>query len=473
MNTRLTRADLDVDVLVVGAGPAGVALALRLRRLGYDVLLASPKTPTFRISHELETFTPAAQDQLELLGLHSALEAARRGRVEFQICWGNDCFEARPPSDLIDRNVFLAGLRQCASDADIRVWDGRAEAFRRTECGWSATLTSPEGSKEAKTRSLVDATGRRGLYFTRSHRGPGLVAIHALWSGAELPHKLCVAAGPQAWVWGAPVSEGRYVTTVFQDPHEAKRDGNHLVERVNRAVLEAGILKGSSGMALLGLTGVSDATPQWKEPYEGHEFFRVGDAVLTVDPLSTSGVQSALQSAIDTTLAIHTLHRDRGSTKLVDTFLTRRLERRRVRHTAWAAAFYREGASRFYTAFWTERARAARYEMRGASIEALAPLPLPDQPVAVDSTVRIEPEPCVVGDLIELRRAINHPNLADPVAFVEGIEVSNLLGRVTRGSKAESVVRDWRACVGSDSAIRIFSWAWRNRLISPLSARLS
>jgi hypothetical protein len=33
MNTHLVRDDLDVDVLVVGAGPAGVALALRLRRL--------------------------------------------------------------------------------------------------------------------------------------------------------------------------------------------------------------------------------------------------------------------------------------------------------------------------------------------------------------------------------------------------------------------------------------------------------
>ena len=93
--------------------------------------------------------------------------------------------------------------------------------------------------------------------------------------------------------------------------------------------------------------------------------------------------------------------------------------------------------------------------------------------VALDSTVRIESESCIVGNLIELRRAISHPNLAEPVAFMEGIEVSNLLGRVVRGSKAESVIRDWSACVGNDSAIWIFSWAWRNRLVLPLSTRLS
>jgi hypothetical protein len=314
---------------------------------------------------------------------------------------------------------------------------------------------------------------RRGLCFSRSQRGPGLVAIHALWSGEDLPHKLRVAAGPQAWVWGAPVSEGRYITTVFQDPREAKRDGKHLIERVHEAVLETGALKGASRFVLLGVTGVSDATPQLKDSHGASEFFRVGDAVLTLDPVSSSGVQAALQSAIDTALAIHTLRLDPRSTNLATTFLRHRLERRRARHATWVAAFYREGASRLSNVFWTERAGIAESDMAEPSTEVLPPLPPPDQPVALDSAVRIEQEPCAIGDLIERRRAITHPNLADPVSFVEGIEVSNLLVRVARGSKAESVVRDWSAYVGNESAIRIFSWAWRNRLVSPLSALLS
>jgi hypothetical protein len=93
-------------------------------------------------------------------------------------------------------------------------------------------------------------------------------------------------------------------------------------------------------------------------------------------------------------------------------------------------------------------------------------LPLPDQPIALDSAVRVEPEPCAIGNLIQLRGAVNHPGLPDPVVFVEGIEISGLLARVTAGSKARSVVRDWSEQVGKDAAVRVFSWAWRNRLIS-------
>jgi 2-polyprenyl-6-methoxyphenol hydroxylase-like FAD-dependent oxidoreductase len=134
MNTSCVRADIDVDVVVVGCGPAGAALALRLQRLGYEVLVASPQMPRFRSSHKIETLTATTQDQLQLLGLQSALEAARRAPVEFEICWGGDGFEARAPSDLFDRNAFLAGLRKAASDAHVRISDSKVETFRRIEC---------------------------------------------------------------------------------------------------------------------------------------------------------------------------------------------------------------------------------------------------------------------------------------------------------------------------------------------------
>ena len=241
---------------------------------------------------------------------------------------------------------------------------------------------------------------------------------------------------------------------------------------MNKAVLEAGALSGVSRLAFLGVTGVSDATPRMKDAHDRHDFFRVGDAVLTIDPLSSSGVQAAVQSAIDTALAIHTLRVDTRATKLAEDFLKLRLERRRAHHGTWAAAFYREGAKRFPNVFWTKRAETAANERAEVSAEATAPLPPPDQPIALDSAVRIVQEPCAIGDLIELRRVIAHPNLADPVAFVEGIEVSKLLGRVASGSKAESVARDWSGRVGGEAAIRILSWAWRNRLIRPWSAHL-
>lgn len=462
------RADVAGDILIAGAGPAGVALALRLRRLGYDVRLATPSMPPSRSAHDLETLSPAVEKLMSHLELSPALERARLDRLESEISWSGESFEPRPssvPSLLIDRRAFHASLRELAADSGVKIWDGRIASLQPTDCGWRVRGNSGLGALDATVAMVADASGRRGLFRTARRRGPPLAAIHAIWSGQNLPDALRVAAGPQGWVWGVPLRAGRYLTTVFQDPRHTRRAAATLTERVRRAVFESAIVEEASRLAFESVQGVSDATPHVGSSFDGRSLFRVGDAALALDPLSSSGVQAALQSAIDTALAIHTLRLDPGASELTDAFLSRRLERRRARHAAWTGALYQEGARRFPHLFWLERSASAANAEAKVRSTAPAPLPAPEQPVALDRDVRMEPEACAVGDCIAWRPAIVHPMLMEPVAFLNGIEVSGLFSLIVPGAPAVCVVQDWSARIGQDAAIRIFSWAWQTGLI--------
>ena len=81
----LKKPDLHADVLIGGAGPAGVALAMRLKRLGHDVVLVAGPA---NAAHEFEMLNLAAQERLAFEGLSAGHGIA----VEFESRWGPSDF---------------------------------------------------------------------------------------------------------------------------------------------------------------------------------------------------------------------------------------------------------------------------------------------------------------------------------------------------------------------------------------------
>ena len=216
----LKQPDLRADVLVAGAGPAGVALAMRLKRLGYDVILAAAPA---NAAHGFEMLNPAAQEQLAFEGLSAGHGVA----AEFEIRWRSGDFELRAQpsmSLLVDRRAFHAGLRRRAAEAGIRTLEGRAEAPEKRADGWRLRI----GAREASARLLVDATGRRGMPPAVRRRGLPLIGLHTSWTGERLPSAVRVAAARDGWVWDAPKPDGGYTTSAFQDGRLAKAGGDRI-----------------------------------------------------------------------------------------------------------------------------------------------------------------------------------------------------------------------------------------------------
>jgi flavin-dependent dehydrogenase len=427
-----------------------VALATRLKRLGYDVaLIAAP----IEGAHRFETLNPAAQAQLAFEGL-----APETGvTCEFNTRWGRPDSERRVESSLlIDRRVFHQGLRRRAVEAGVKIVDGCAQQPTKTAEGWQLSA----GTHTYVARLFADATGRRGIASRTRRRGPPLIGLHTVWTGQNMPRSICVAAVADAWVWGAPMPDGCYAISVFQDPREGKRGGD-LPARVARVVADSAILKGAVNPCVTGAVTVRNATSSCDEaPHEMLRLFRVGDAALALDPLSSAGVQSALQSAVDTALAIHTLSQDPSTGNLVADFLDHRAARRAVRHATHTAGFYGAAAEVFATPFWTVRAGPAPSPSRAVT-------PAWDQRIALSAEAQLRDEPCLAEDHIALRRVVIPAGPTEPVAFVDGVEIAPLFDLISSDATTGGVIRKWSMNVGESRALRLFSWAWRLGLLVP------
>jgi flavin-dependent dehydrogenase len=439
-----------LDVIVAGGGPAGVALATRLKRFGYDVALIVAPTEG---AHRVETLNPAAQTQLEFEGLAPETGVA----CEFKIRWGAPDFERRAgPSILIDRRVFHEGLRRRAAEAGVKVVGGRAQELTKTAEGWQLRA----GAHSYGARLLADATGRRGIAGRTRRRGPLLIGLHTVWTGENLPRSICVAAVADGWLWGAPMLDGCYAISVFQDPRQRKR-GDDLASRIARVVARSEILMDAANLRIKGSITAEDATSSCADTTGAElSLFRVGDAAVALDPLSSSGVQSAVQSAIDAALAIHTFSQDPSTRSLIAAFLDSRAARRAARHAAYTAGFYGAAAEVFGSPFWAARAGSAPSLSRVVA-------PAWDQRIALSDDVRLRDEPCLVGDRIVLQRVVAPPSPAEPVAFVEGVEIAPLFDLISSDATTGGVIREWSASVGEPRALRLFWWAWRAGLLAP------
>ena len=157
---------MEVEICVLGGGPAGSVTAQRLARLGHDVLLvdrggnAKP--------HRTESLAPAVPPILNSLCLQESLHRASFCCESHALLrWESDTVQIdrrhRGPSHLIDREQFDKCLREAASSAGVRlITPARAHAPRRHAAGgWDIRLSAPDGSRSIRARFLVDARGRR------------------------------------------------------------------------------------------------------------------------------------------------------------------------------------------------------------------------------------------------------------------------------------------------------------------------
>jgi 2-polyprenyl-6-methoxyphenol hydroxylase-like FAD-dependent oxidoreductase len=405
-------------------------------------------------AHLFETLNPAAREQLAYEGLAPEIGAVR----DFEIRWGSPEFEARTtPSLLVERRLLHEQLRRSLNDAGIPVFVRSVQTPVKISEGWRISV----GSQVFEARLLADATGRRGMARRLRRRGPPLIGLHTVWSGVDLPRSVRVEATADAWIWGAPTPGGRFALSIFEDP----RRQEDLAARVEQVVTRAGVMKGTANLCMVGNIVAQDATPsEGKTTDQMLLLFHVGDAALTLDPLSSSGVHSAVQSAIDTASAIHTLIQEPSAAALVADFLDRRLARRAARHAAYTGSFYRAAAESFETPFWTDRAGPA-----------LLPPPVAEpawnQQVSISPETQLRDEPCLVGSRIAVRRVVVLPAAAEPVAFVEGVEIASLFDYLLSDKTPGEIISKWSTSLGEPSAVQLFSWAWRAGVLISKPAR--
>ena len=464
---------MEVEICVLGGGPAGSVTAQRLARLGHDVLLvdrggnAKP--------HRTESLASAVPPILDSLCLQESLHRASFCCESHALLrWESDTVQIdrrhRGPSHLIDREQFDKCLREAASSASVRlVTPARAHAPRRHAAGgWDIRLSAPDDLRSIRARFLVDARGRRHGNETDGTQPPPppTVAVAGLWAGdGDNLSETRIEAGRDEWFWGCPLPGGAYAATVFLDSMRLGGLAKEARLRLyNGLLLRSELLRGLMQRELVGSLRICDATCRVASDPVGADFIRVGEAAFTVDPLSSQGVQAAILSAIHGSAVVHTILARPANQQMAVEFYRGRQKASAAESRRNTARHYWRRAQGLDSAFWLRRSlgvgerSAPEHDRIWRSIPTASPL-------VVSDAVRIVEVPMLAGDFIERAAAISHPAFDHPTGYLGSVPLVPLIRRIDRGATRDQILRAWGCYVAPMAACKIMDWMYQVGLL--------
>lgn len=290
-----------LDVLVVGAGPAGLSCALNLARRGFHVSVADA---TKGNGPEGETLPPPVKRALAAAGF---LADGAGGRVVecfgIQARWGGEehfhshILDAEGNGWHVRRDVFRSTLLHEARLAGVGIESAMFRTCRRQDDGWAVVLNE---KTQVCCRFIVDATGRHAAVARRlgasRRRLDALCGVTAVFQTRDMPQTLCVESTRFGWWYVAPVSANAAMACLISDVD--------LVKSIGASKPDIWL----SLFAQTNLPGINDALrgayPLRVLPCEtstltevsGDRWVAVGDAASVFDPIASAGVVKALHT---------------------------------------------------------------------------------------------------------------------------------------------------------------------------------
>ena len=451
---------LQTDVCVIGGGPAGSSLAAQLSALGNSVVLV--ERAEFPRRHLGECLTPGVRTLLESIGAGDVFERSGALAVESVLVnWDGGLRERFDPGSqgmLVDRGKFDALLLLHARAAGVQVFQPAVcrDCSRFAE-GWRITVERGGETVHFSARFLADASGRGFATRGRKRRtGARTTAFYCYWQGSDLPKRPRIEAGSDAWYWGVPIPDGTYNTLVFADPRTYHRDV------VQEMVAGSGLLERCRDIHLVAPIQAADATPYIDEESVTRHSIKVGDAALSIDPLSSSGVQKAIQTALSGAVVVNTLLRRRESGGAAVEFYRSSLADASERHRRWAGEYYGAAAATRKGEFWRQRSYV---DNPAQTVPTLNVGDFADEQLALSLDLRLVELPCIDGEFVTLKTALHHPALERPVTYVGGSEMPPLIRRLRKGMKPMEIALLWSDQVPIRTGLALAGWLISNGLL--------
>jgi hypothetical protein len=317
---------------------------------------------------------------------------------------------------------------------------------------WSIDL---QDSTTLRARFIAVAAGRSPIIGGKKvSLGAKTIALYAYWSGVD-PEcgETLVEAGPSQWYWGAPLPEGVFNATVFVDKENARKE--YYFDLIRQSSLLSARLRDG----VCGGIYARDATSFLDEDIVTPCSIKVGDAALTIDPLSSQGVHTAIGTAIHAAIVINTILDRPGDTDMAMDFYRRRVAESAHFHARTAAQQYREQWLCSPSPFWQRRTAVNGTVERRVSIR-LATL---DQPVCLSRRAAFSPVATATEKYVVESEGI----VLDGEVFCRLGEhsVAKLLAQITDTMPAREVLQTWSQQIPLRSALKVLEWAWERGLL--------
>lgn len=311
----------DTQVAIVGGGPAGAALHIRLAAAGIDtVMFERAPEPHWRacgvfsspLTRQRLRDLGVAESEIALLArpisaLNVRTESGSACRLEYATAAGPACGFDRMALDttLLERARAAGGVvRTSAVVSSIVLARGAGEASRLTVSPTGSG--QPAATEEWRARLVVGADGPRSLVartagVTRSPRilRKAGITFHQEDLGTEAdpdghPEEGHFVLGRGWYVGIAPVPGARVNLGIVVPATEIRRPVEEVVERVIGSTLSAGAPASGKRTDLI---VVALPLGHRVTRRSGPGFVLVGDASGFIDPLTGEGLHRALVSA--------------------------------------------------------------------------------------------------------------------------------------------------------------------------------